>query len=288
MALGQRSQLRCSAYSRTVFVFKYCRRTYRARGGVPYIIRPLGTLTAYGMTRRAHLKRASFALIEAPILRRAAAVHFTSSEEEREAQELNVSMRGVVIPLGVEELKPGYVQRFEQGLRPFLESSRFCTSRIDPKKNIEALLEAYAANPIARQTSLLLIAGSGEASYIARLKCRAQALGIVDHVIWLGHVDGQRKQDVFARADLFVLPSFSENFGIAAVEAMLAGLPCVLGEGVAVAKPAAAEGAALPSHLRLSASLRRSIVCLQTKACERAWAQRRGPRSTALFDRSHG
>lgn len=74
---------------------------------------------------------------------------------------------------------------------------------------------------------------------------RARKLRIADRVVWLGHVDGQRKQDLFARADVFVLPSFSENFGIAAVEAMLAGLPCILGEGVAVAKPAAAHGAAL-------------------------------------------
>ena len=214
--------------------------------GVPYIIRPLGTLTAYGMTRRATLKRASFALIETPILRKAAAVHFTSREEQEEAYALGIPMRGIVIPLGVEDLEPGNAGRLEIEY-PALSGKLVLLflSRVDPKKNIEALLEAFAANLATRQTSLLLIAGSGEASYIERLKSRAQALGIADHVIWLGHVDGQRKQDVFARADLFVLPSFSENFGIAAVEAMLAGLPCVLGEGVAVAKPAAAEGAAL-------------------------------------------
>ena len=234
----------------------------RARG-VPYIIRPLGTLTAYGMTRRATLKRASFALLEAPILRRAAAVHFTSKQEQEEAHALNIPMRGVVIPLGVEGLGTGDFSRLETEY-PVLAGKLVVLflSRVDPKKNIEALLEGYATNPTARKNSLLVIAGSGEARYTERLKSRAQALGITDYIIWLGHVEGQRKRDAFARADLFVLPSFSENFGIAVLEAMLAGLPCILGEGVAVAKPAAADGAALavpPAPDGIAAALNRLL-----------------------------
>lgn len=139
--------------------------------GVPFIIRPLGTLTAYGMMRRGGLKRASFALIEAPLLRRAAAVHFTSSEEEAEARALRIPMRGVVIPIGVEEPEPGYAKRLETEF-PNLSGklALLFLSRVDPKKNIEALLEAYAANPAAQETSLLLIAGSGEGNYTECLK----------------------------------------------------------------------------------------------------------------------
>lgn len=253
----------------------------RARG-IPYILRPLGTLTGYGMTRRAKLKRASFSLIEAPILRRAAAVHFTSKEEENEAVALDVKLRSVVVPLGVEGTRPGDGNRIEAE-HPSLCGKRalLYLSRIDPKKNIEALLEAYAATHEARQNSMLLIAGSGEANYAESLKSRAEALGIADRLIWLGHVDGQKKQDVFARADIFVLPSFSENFGIAAVEAMLAGLPCILGEGVAVANAAAAEGAALsvaPDANAMASALDRLLsdenmrLCMGTKA--RAHAQK--------------
>jgi glycosyltransferase involved in cell wall biosynthesis len=81
-----------------------------------------------------------------------------------------------------------------------------------------------------------MIAGDGPAVYVRRLKELARSLGIAQQVVWLGHVEGSRKAAVFAAADIFVLPSFSENFGIAAVEALLAGLPCVLGKGVAIAK----------------------------------------------------
>ena len=74
---------------------------------------------------------------------------------------------------------------------------------------------------------------------------RAAAAGLSDRTVWLGHVEGAEKQAALAAADVFVLPSFSENFGIAAAEALLAGLPCVLGRGVAVASAVEAAGAGL-------------------------------------------
>jgi glycosyltransferase involved in cell wall biosynthesis len=213
--------------------------------GVPFIIRPLGTLTRYGITHRALLKAISLVLIEGPILRRAAAVHFTSSEEQDEARALKISMRGVVIPLGIESSPPGNSSRLEEAY-PTLRgrTAVLFLSRLDPKKNVEALLDGFSLIAAVNASPILLIAGSGNPAYAQSLKNRARSLGIDDRIIWLGHIEGSGKQDALARADIFVLPSFSENFGIAPVEAMLAGLPCVLGVDVAVAKRAAAEGAA--------------------------------------------
>jgi glycosyltransferase involved in cell wall biosynthesis len=213
--------------------------------GVPYVVRPLGTLTFYGMTRRASVKRLSLSLLEGPMLRRAAAVHFTSNQEQAEAEALRIAMRGVIIPLGVEVEPPGAARRFEEEY-PIAKGkiAILFLSRLDPKKNPEALLDAIASSADLTAATLLLIAGAGHPAYVDRLKAHACSVGLGERVIWLGHVEGQLKADLLARADIFVLPSLSENFGIAAVEAMLAGLPCVLGEGVAVAKPAAAEGAA--------------------------------------------
>jgi glycosyltransferase involved in cell wall biosynthesis len=116
-------------------------------------------------------------------------------------------------------------------------------SRLDPKKNVEGLLRAFAELQHWRAQAILLIAGDGPAPYVAILKELARSLGIARHVLWLGHVEGPRKSAAFAAADVFVLPSFSENFGIAAVEALLAGLPCVLGEGIAIAKDVEEAGA---------------------------------------------
>ena len=213
--------------------------------GVPYIIRPLGTLTTYGIRQRRHwLKRLSLAFIEGPILRGSVATHFTSKAEWDEAAALGIPLRGIVIPLGVEESAPANREALLRDF-PTLEGRQrlLFLSRLDPKKNVEGLLRAFAELQHWRAQAILLIAGDGPAPYVAILKELARSLGIARHVFWLGHVEGPRKSAAFAAADVFVLPSFSENFGIAAVEALLAGLPCVLGEGIAIAKDVEEAGA---------------------------------------------
>ena len=209
--------------------------------GVPYVIRPLGVLALWGtQNRRKMLKRLSLKLIEGPNLRAAAAVHFTSDAEKAEAEALGLSFRSVVIPLGVQdEGAPAPVLKARKGRAIVL-----FLSRLDPKKNIAALIDAFAACQALREAAVLRIAGSGAPAYVESLRARARDAGLFENVEWLGHVDGPLKAAAFADADLYILPSFSENFGIAAVEAMLAGLPCLLSRGVAVAGPAVEAGAA--------------------------------------------
>jgi glycosyltransferase involved in cell wall biosynthesis len=219
-----------------------------ARGfGIPYVIRPLGALGAYGTSqRRRRLKRLSIALVEGPILRAAAAVHFTSRAEMEEAKDLGLVFHGVVIPLGIEPEPQTSLMNMREAY-PALTDRRaiLFLSRLDPKKNVEALIDAFASSDELKSVSALLVAGTGDCSYVDGLKQRANAAGVGDLVLWLGHVDGARKAAAFAAADIFVLPSSSENFGIAAVEAMLAGLPCVLSSGVAIAADAAGAGGAV-------------------------------------------
>jgi glycosyltransferase involved in cell wall biosynthesis len=213
--------------------------------GVPYIVRPLGSLSRYGLSaRRRRLKRLSMALIEGPILRGAAAVHFTSQVELEEAGAIGVPMRGVVIPLGVDAedgpLSAPLQHAALAGRRVIL-----FLSRLDPMKNLEALIDALALSPALRDSCALVIAGAGEPGYVTNLKARAAAANLSGHTVWLGHVEGARKRAAFAAADVLVLPSFSENFGIVAVEALLAGVPCVLGEGVAIAGAVEQAGAGI-------------------------------------------
>lgn len=215
--------------------------------GVPYVVRPLGTLTAYGVTRRrALLKRISLAALESSILRHAAAVHFTTQAEWDEAELLGIPLRGVVIPLGLVPDIPGDPERM-LATHPQLRQQLVVLylSRLDPKKNVEGLLAAFALMASHRSDVALLIAGDGEPVYVESLVSRARSLGVDSRVVWLGHVEGERKAAALGVADIFVLPSFSENFGIAAVEAMQAGLPCVLSRNVAIATEVQDAGAGL-------------------------------------------
>ncbi len=205
--------------------------------GVPYVVQPHGALATYGVTkRRPWLKQASLRLIEAPILRRAAAVLFTSDSELEEARTLGVPHRAVVIPLAVKACKvadPELLLHRHPSLRG--RSVVLFMSRLDPKKNVEALLRALAELDDRELPPALLVAGQGVQGYVEDLKALAASLGIADRVVWLGHVEDAEKSAALSLADIFVLPSFSENFGIAAAEAMLAGVPVILGEGVAIA-----------------------------------------------------
>lgn len=218
-----------------------------AMAGVPYILRPLGTLNRYGVQqRRSLLKRLSIALIEGPMLRRAAAVHFTSEAERIEAAELGIAMHAIVLPLGIEPFEPAatsvlaatFPQLVDRQLALFM-------SRLDRKKNIEELLRAFASIQNEVADCWLVIAGSGEDRYAASLRALADQLGLQERIVWTGFVSGAPKAALLAAADVFVLPSFSENFGIAAAEALMAGLPCVLGRGVALTVDVEVAGAGI-------------------------------------------
>lgn len=266
--------------------------------GVPYIVRPHGTLSSYGLRmRRPWLKRMSMALIERPMLQRAAAIHFTSRAELLEAEAIGLSMRGIVIPLGVDAEEGPPAAPLEHAVIEGRRVILFLAS-LDPRKNLEAVIDAVAQSPTLRTSCALVIAGIGEPRYVASLKARAAAGGLSERVVWLGHVDGSRKKEAFAAADVFVLPSFMENFGIAAVEALLAGVPCILGEGVAIAREVETAGAgvvvspspapvmhALESILRTVASERREMAFRAKRFAEREFSvQAMTQRLVALYE----
>lgn len=237
------------------------------RLGVPYVVRTCGILNGYGLGQKRWGKALSLRLIEGPALRGAAAVHVTAEAERAEvAAALSDDLAFAVIPLGVEAGPPGdaarFLARFPQlaGAGPRL----LFLSRIDPKKNLKGLIDALPAlGDLPGGPARLIVCGGGAADYVEALRQRALALGVAERVVWAGFVGGQDKADAFAAADLFVLPSYSENFGVAPVEALLAGVPCVLGEGVAIAGDIAAAGAGCsipPTALGVEAAVRELLA----------------------------
>jgi glycosyltransferase involved in cell wall biosynthesis len=213
------------------------------RAGVPYVLRPLGVLAPYGMTQHHPLlKTISLALIERQLIEAASAVHFTSIAEREDAEALGLKSRAAVIPLGIDAGKATRPGARRLGPGPFKLLS---ISRIDPKKNLEGLLRAVSLIVPDNPEVTLSIAGYGDPEYLATLQSLARSLEIADHVDWLGYVDGEKKADVLAAATVFVLPSYSENFGLAVAEALAAGLPCIVSREVAISPDIAAGRAGL-------------------------------------------
>ncbi len=223
---------------------------YAASNNVPYVVRPLGTLGTWSLeNRRPVLKRASIALIERRILDGAAAVHFTSEMERDEARRLGCGERGTVIPLGIDCTRFGDLPPAGRFLscHPELAGRRIVLylSRIDPKKGLDVLLPAFAAIHREHPELALVLAGEGESRFVYNLEALAESLGIGGDVVWTGFLRDDDKLAALSAASLFVLPSYSENFGIALVEAMAAGLPVIVCDGVAIAKEIKEYGAGI-------------------------------------------
>lgn len=102
-------------------------------------------------------------------------------------------------------------------------------SRVHPKKGIEFLLEALAG--LMDTDFQVLIAGEGEPSYVSSLKECAARLGIAQRVTFVGGVYGEEKWRLYREADCFVLPTYSENFGIVVAEALASGTPVITTKG---------------------------------------------------------
>jgi len=213
-----------------------------ARAGVPYIVRPLGTLNRWGMlNRRRRLKKWSYRLIESRILRGAAAIQYTCEQEAAEARELGVPDSGVVVPNPVDLCYAAPTPAANPGRSPSL----LFLSRLDAKKGLELLLAAFARVRCHYPAAILVIAGDGPAEFVEGLKRQSRQLGEESAVVWAGFLQGEAKSKALAQADVFVLPSHSENFGVAVVEAMGAGLPVVVSDQVGIHREVSDAGAGL-------------------------------------------
>jgi glycosyltransferase involved in cell wall biosynthesis len=237
--------------------------------GVPYLVRPLGTLSSWGMAnRRRWLKRWSYRCIESRILNGSAAIQYTCQQELEEARRLGVPDRGVVIPNPVD--LPAAPARSERKRAPQL----LFLSRLDPKKGLDLLLPAFARVRSRCPQTVLKIAGNGDASFVEGLNRRISGLGLESSVIWAGFLQGEAKREAFAQADLFVLPSYSENFGVAVVEAMGTGLPVVVSDQVGIHREIANAGAGLVTGCTVDELEAALMRCLDDATLRAAMARR--------------
>ena len=248
-----------------------------ARDDRPYVVRPFGTLSRYTFShRRAAAKRVYFHSLDVPALRRAGAVHFTTAEEREEAEwhGLGLGDRAHVVPppwVPATHPAPPAHDASGPGRRVLF------LSRLHPKKGIELLLDAWPSVRARVPGAELVLAGSGEPSYVARLEARVMHSGGAGTGLRLaGFVGGEAKERCFAAADCFVLPSFHENFGVAVLEAIAAGLPAVVSPDVQLASFVRANGVGVVAP-REPAALADAIVRVLGDAALRRRSALEGP-----------
>ena len=197
------------------------------RHGVPYVLSPRGMLVPELIRRKNRLiKTAWINLIERRNAECAVAVHTTSEVEARHLESFGWKLPKVVtIPHGVDD-PPGTMEgsRLTLDVAGVISRSEpyvLGLGRISWEKGFNRLIEAMPRAPGVR----VVIAG-GDAGQAASLAGQARALGVAERTTIIArHVDGPDKEALFAHARAFAMTSLSENFGLAAFEAMRRGLP---------------------------------------------------------------
>jgi len=220
-------------------LFSYCStqamRIARA-AKVPYILRPLGLLQKWSLQQSPLRKKLFLSAVERKNINAAAAVHCTSSIEERELKKRFTTAKVINLPLGIEVPKKlaNAQQLLDQKLTiDWRQSTLLFMSRLHPKKGLEVTLDAL--KEIEQQPWQFVVAGDGDSGYVQSIKKQITSLGLNDRCHLVGHVKGDVKQALLQTCDLFILCSHTENFGIAVAEAMANGLAPLVSEEVALA-----------------------------------------------------
>jgi len=218
---------------------------------IPYIVAPRGMLEPWSLNQKKWKKRLAMWLYQRKDLQRAVALHATAESEAEQFRKLGFKQPIIVSPNGVEfpDSMPSRAFRSDG------KKTALFLSRIHPKKGLMELVEAWAEvknsskvesgnrdeNPITNElmnsrTNELLnwhfeYAGPDYDGHLAQVQKKIRDLGVEADFMYLGNLGDQEKWTAYRRADLFVLPTYSENFGIVIAEALAAEVPVLTTTG---------------------------------------------------------
>jgi glycosyltransferase involved in cell wall biosynthesis len=220
----------------------YC-RAY----GAPYLIQPHGSLDPFIHQRHRGRKKILEWWFQNRNIRRAAAILYTAEEEKELAVPFTFETPGLVVPLGID------LAEFEAMPEPGCFRARhpeigdktiiLFLGRVNFKKGLDILARAFGAVARRREDVHLVIAGPEDEGWGDHIRTLLGEEGALARTTFTGMLLGPEKLAAWRDAAMFVLPSYSENFGLAVGEAMAVGLPVIISDKVNIWREVAAAGA---------------------------------------------
>jgi glycosyltransferase involved in cell wall biosynthesis len=198
------------------------------RGGVPLVVSPRGAFSRFAMAQGSRMKRVFWPFLQRPALDVARCFHATVESEYEDIRRLGFRQPVAVIPNGIDIPSLPTLPAASARTLLFL-------GRIHAIKGLDMLLRSWRRVEDRFPEWQLVIVGSDQGYYggsgyrgeMERLATKLQTR----RVRFVGELKGNDKLAAMAQAELFVLPSYSENFGIAVAEALAAGTPAVVTKG---------------------------------------------------------
>lgn len=222
---------------------------------IPLFLVPHGTFTRHQRSFSRAKKRV-FDIAFGRFVQRQ--VRFFVVGSERERVELLQALPSAQVVVGGAGTRMSALPRGSSwGIPPRL----LTLGRVAQKKRVDVSISAVSELARRGVKVRLAIAGDGDPALLAELRLLAARLGVESHVEFVGRVAAQAKTDQFAMADIFILPSDDENFGIAVAEALASGLPVIVSPSVAAAEelPAEAGGIVEPTPEAIADEIERLL-----------------------------
>jgi len=190
---------------------------------VPLVVSPRGTLSRWARQSGSMIKRLFWPLVQKPSLAATACFHATAESEYEDIRRMGFRQPVAIIPNGID--LPAVERRPRGAVRTLL-----FLGRLHPIKGLDILLPAWQAVQDRCPDWRLMIAGPGKEGYLKALQDLTGQLKL-KRIQFIGPVKGEEKWEAYQKADLFVLPSYSENFGVAVAEALASGVPAIVSKG---------------------------------------------------------
>ena len=233
----------------SVYSFSTAAAAYWCRKrGVPYLVFPHGSLDPFLRRRNRPRKWLCTKLLAERDYRRAAAVLFNSAEEMRLASDWSglktlrdgtvAKPKRFVVYVGIDKKwlqKPDAAagERFRRKFSTLIGRRLVVYfGRINFKKGLDILASAFAKVARNREDLHLVLAGPSDCGYDAKVRQWLAEGGVLEKTTFTGMLEGEDRYALMQQAEVFALPSYSENFGQAVAEAMASGVPVVISDRV--------------------------------------------------------